>query len=194
MNFSTREIVLAGVFAALACCVAIVFRFVQPVLVPFSLLPMVFLLAGGVLPPRAAAASMLGYALLGLAGLPVLAAPPFGGVIYIFKPTFGFILGYAAGAWTVSMVIRRLGRSFPIYLAACTAGIIVLYLIGLPYLYIIIRFYLGQTVDIMRVLQIGFLPFIGLDLAKAFLSSVILVKIPVNRFLSGHSGSHSRTL
>ena len=46
----------------------------------------------------------------------------------------------------------------------------------------------------MRVLQIGFLPFIGLDLAKAFLSSVILVKIPVNRFLSGHSGSHSRTL
>jgi len=174
MKLSTREMVLAGVFTALACCFAVVFRLVQPALVPYSLLPMAALLAGGLLPRRVALASMTAYALIGLAGIPVFAAPPFGGLIYIFKPTFGFILGFCLAAYLVAWLLERTGRTWISYLAASIAGILAIYLVGLPYLYFILKFYLGQTVNVFRVLQIGFWPFIGLDLLKAVLAALIL--------------------
>ena len=104
---------------------------------------MVFLLAGGVLPPRAAAASMLGYALLGLAGLPVLAAPLRRSNLY-FQTYLRIYTGLCGRSLDGVHGHPQAGTQFPIYLAACTAGIIVLYLIGLPYLYIILRFYLGK--------------------------------------------------
>ncbi|ADI00942.1 MAG TPA: biotin transporter BioY [Syntrophothermus lipocalidus] len=177
MRFSTKEIVMAGMFAAFAAAVAVVFRLVQPVLVPFSLLPVVVLLAGGLLPKRVAAASMMVYTLLGLVGLPVFASPPYGGPVYVLKPSFGFILGFGVAAYLVAWIIEKLGRRRAAYLLASVAGILAIYAVGLPYLYLILKFYLGQAVDVYRVLKIGFWPFIGLDLIKAGIASVIIDEV-----------------
>ncbi|MDH7497937.1 MAG: biotin transporter BioY [Syntrophomonadaceae bacterium] len=174
---TSRELAMAGVMAALACCAAVVFRWVQPALVPFSVLPVVALVTGGLLRPRAAAASMGGYALIGLAGVPVFASPPFGGAVYIFKPTFGFILGYVAAAWTVAQVRRRLGLT-PLRAAVATlAGVAALYAVGLPYLYLVLRVYAGQTLDLARLLEIGFWPFIALDALKALVAAALVVQV-----------------
>ncbi len=177
MRFSTREIVMAGMFAAFAAAVAVVFRLVQPALVPFSLLPMVALLAGGLLPRRVAAASMGVYMLLGLVGLPVFASPPFGGLVYVLKPSFGFIMGFAAAAYAVAWITEKLGRSRAVCLVASIVGILAIYAVGLPYLYLILKFYLGQVVDVYKVLKIGFWPFIGLDLVKAVIASVLIEEV-----------------
>lgn len=177
MRFSTKEIVMAGMFAAFAAAVAVVFRLVQPALVPFSLLPMVVLLAGGLLPRRVAAASMAVYMLLGLVGLPVFASPPFGGPVYVLKPSFGFILGFAFAAYLVAWIIEKLGRSGAACLVASVAGILAIYAVGLPYLYLILKFYLGQAVDVYKVLKIGFWPFIGLDLVKAVVASFLISEV-----------------
>ena len=52
-------------------------------------------------------------------------------------------------------------------------GVVVIYLIGLPYLYVILNFYLGQAVSVVKVLYIGFIPFIVLDLVKAAVAAIM---------------------
>ena len=80
MKISTREIALAAMFTTIMCVITIMVRIFQPMMVlPFSLQPLVMLLAAYLLSPRAAFLSMLAYLLLGLIGLPVLYSPPYGG-------------------------------------------------------------------------------------------------------------------
>ena len=176
MKISTRELVLAALFTAVMCVVTILVRVFQPVMViPFSLQPLVCLVAASVLSPHAAFMSMLSYLLLGLIGLPVFASAPFGGPAYVLIPSFGFILGFPLAAWVQSKLIRR--RSLINFTLAGIAGVITYYLVGLPYLYLILNYYVGHTVNIIRLLKIGFLPFIVFDLAKITLAAILALEI-----------------
>lgn len=171
MKLSTRDIILGAMFAALAVVAAVLFRF-MPGVVPFSLVPFVAVLAGGMLGAKMGAISMLVYVLMGLVGLPVFEKPPFGGPSYVLQPTFGFLLGFIAGAYVTGKFIPRDGNAgFIRYFVASVAGVAVIYIVGLPYLYMLLNFYLGKTVSAIQVIKIGFLPFIGFDLLKAALAS-----------------------
>jgi biotin transport system substrate-specific component len=176
MKLSTREIVLAAFFTALICVLTIVVRSFQPVLViPFSLQPLVVLLAACLLSPSAAFLSMLAYVLLGLFGFPVFSKPPFGGPAYVLLPSFGFILAYPVAAWVQAKLIKQ--NNLLQFILAGTVGIAILYLIGLPYLYLILNFYTGHTVDVLGVLKIGFFPFIFFDILKIGVASWLAVEI-----------------
>lgn len=173
MKLSAKEISLAAMFAALAAVAAALFRFGAPV-VPFSLVPFVMLLAGMLLGPRLGAISMAVYVAMGLLGLPVFEKPPFGGPAYLLQPTFGFLIGYVLGAGAAGMALPRGGSPGPArYVLASLAGLAALYLAGLPYLYVILNFYLGKAVPVIKVIEIGFLPFIAFDLGKAVLASFL---------------------
>jgi len=125
----------------------------------------VMLLAAIMLSPRGVFLSMLAYLLLGLIGLPVFSLPPYGGPAYILVPSFGFLLAFPIAGWVQSRLIRR--TSGLIYFAAGVVAIVIYYLIGLPYMYFILNFYLGRTIDVLQIIKIGFLPFITFDLLKA---------------------------
>ncbi|MHB8916930.1 MAG: biotin transporter BioY [Desulfocucumaceae bacterium] len=173
MKLSARDISLAAMFAALAAVAAALFRFGTPV-VPFSLVPFVALLAGMLLGPRLGAVSMAVYMLMGLLGLPVFEKPPFGGPAYLLQPTFGFLLGFVLSAYVTGKLLPANGTPGVFrYLLASVAGLAALYLVGLPYLYVILNFYLGKAVPVIKVIQIGFLPFIAFDLLKAGLASFL---------------------
>ncbi|HOV80921.1 MAG TPA: biotin transporter BioY [Bacillota bacterium] len=172
-RFSARDITSAALFAALAVVAAMLVRFASAI-VPFSLLPFVAMLAGGLLGARLGALSMIVYILLGLAGVPVFAKPPFAGPAYILQPTFGFLLGFVAQAYITGILLKNREQSgFIRYFFSMLAGVAVLYLIGLPYLYVILNFYLGQNVSVAQVIAIGFTPVIALDLVKAAVASVL---------------------
>ena len=167
MKLTIREMILAALFAALAMVAAVLFRFGAPV-VPFSLVPFVMVLSGALLGARAGALAMLVYVLLGLTGLPVFEKPPFGGPAYVLQPTFGFLAGYIAGAYVTGALLPKKKEPGVIrYFLAMAGGLTALYLFGLPYLYLILNFYLGKTFSAWQVIKIGFLPFIGFDLLKA---------------------------
>lgn len=173
MKLTTREITLTALFAALAVVAAMLVRFGSAI-VPFSLLPFVVLLAGGILGSRLGALSMALYVLMGLIGLPVFARPPFGGPMYVLSPTFGFLLGYIVAAWTTGILLKQEENGpFWRYALASLAGLAVIYLCGLPYLYVIMNFYLGQSMPVAKVLQIGLLPFIVPDLLKALAAAAL---------------------
>jgi len=151
-------------------------RIFQPVMVlPFSLQPLVMLLAAYLLSPRAAFLSMLAYLLLGLIGLPVFSSPPYGGPAYILVPSFGFLLGFPPAAWIQSRLIKK--ATMTNFILAGLVGIIIYYIIGLPYMYLILNFYLKNSIDILKVIQIGFIPFITLDLAKMAVAALLARKL-----------------
>ncbi|MDD3023059.1 MAG: biotin transporter BioY [Syntrophomonadaceae bacterium] len=176
MKISTREMVWAAMFTALLCVLTILVRMVQPIIIiPFSLQPLVMLLAACLLSPPAAFLSMLAYLCLGLMGLPVFSVPPYGGPAYILLPSFGFLLAFPFAAWLQSKLIRK--NNLTNFILAGTLGVMVYYMLGLPYMYLILNFYLGHTVDVIKVIKLGFLPFIALDILKIILASFIALQV-----------------
>ncbi|ABI67464.1 biotin transporter BioY [Syntrophomonas wolfei] len=188
MRISTREMVLAAMFTALLCVLTILVRAFQPVMVmPFSLQPLVMLLAALLLSPLAASLSMLAYLLLGLIGLPVFSVPPYGGPAYVLLPSFGFLLGFPLAAYLQSWFLRHVwgkqhyhnaitGGKASILLKFSLSGllgIIIYYLLGLPYMYLILNFYLGHTVNVGQIIKLGFLPFVFFDLIKIAIAAII---------------------
>lgn len=172
-RFSARDITMAAVFAALAVVAAMLVRYGGSI-VPFSLMPFVVMLAGGVLGARLGALSMIVYILLGLVGVPVFASPPFGGPAYVLQPTFGFLPGFVGSAYVIGLLLRnREPSGMSVYFFSMVAGIAVYYLFGLSYLYVILNYYLGQAVSVVKVLYIGFIPFVALDLVKAAAAAVM---------------------
>lgn len=181
MNLTTRDITFTAVFTAAACMVGFALKIIPPALVPFSLLPLIAMLAGGLLGSRLGALSMVLYTLIGLVGLPVFSAPPFGGLSYIFQPTFGFVLGFIVCAFASGKILENKKKpTLYLYSAAMLAGLGGLYIVGLTYLYLILNLYLGRATGFAELLMLGFLPFILFDLVKAALA-VSLTRTIVKR-------------
>lgn len=178
MRIKVREMVLVSMFAALACIAAFVVRFGGAAIVPFSLIPLISMLAGLLLGARLGALSMAVYLALGLVGLPVFASPPYGGPTYFLVPTAGFLFGFVGGAYITGKIREQFAvKGFWGYLLAALAGLVIIYLIGLPYVYGILNYYMGKALGVDKVLGIAFIPYIGFDIIKALVSAVIAVPV-----------------
>lgn len=121
--------------------------------VPFTMQPLVVLLAGALLGGRLGAASQAAYLLAGAAGLPVFAAG--GGLAYLLGPTGGYLLAYPAAAFLAGALggpgrLRTLG--------ALLAGLAAIYAGGLAWLAVF------GTVD--TAVALGLRPFLLADLLK----------------------------
>src|SRR3954469_8913803 len=104
--------------------------------VPFTLQPLVVVLAGLMLGPVAGAASMLIYLAAGAAGLPVFSPVGLPGVARLFGPTGGYLIAYPVAAFTAGKLagtqptlLRRFG-------AAC-AGMALIFVGGIAQLSIL---------------------------------------------------------
>ena len=93
-----RELAISGLFAALIAAGAFIKITipVQPFPMHFTLQWFFVLMAGFLLGSRVAAASVGTYLLIGLLGVPVFAAG--GGIGYIVRPSFGYLLEFIAAA------------------------------------------------------------------------------------------------
>ena len=181
MKLTIQEMTRVALFSALIAISSLILKFGGELLVPFSILPLVVMLAGAILGARLGAFSVTVYVLIGLMGAPVFSKPPFGGVTYIFQPTFGFILGFIGAAYVTGWIVEKISSKHIIkYMGAMTVGILVMYMIGVPYLYGIMNFYLGKSFSMWKVIEVGVLPFIGLDLIKAVIAGAV-AKGVVNR-------------
>ena len=179
MKLTSREIALAGLMAAIMVVVTVITRipFVYAA-IPFSMQPLIAVLAGVLLGSRVGGLSILVYLLLGLVGLPVFAAEPFGGPAYVLKPTFGFLLGQVAAAFVAGKIMESgTQRGQLNYFLASVLGMGVIYLVGLPYLYVILNYLLGQAVPVLGVIKTGFLPFALWDLLKALVVALLAAAI-----------------
>jgi biotin transport system substrate-specific component len=174
MKLSTRDMTRVALFSSLICVASLVLKLGGDVLVPFSILPFMVMLAGGILGPRLGALSVAIYVLLGLLGIPVFAKPPFGGFTYILQPSFGFLPGFILAAFFIGAFLEKMPSEHILkYMLAMLLGIAVIYIVGIPYLFAIVKFYLGKPFGLWKAIQIGMLPFAGLDILKGLLAALV---------------------
>jgi len=177
-RFETRDIALIGLFAALTAVGAFI-RIPLPY-VPITMQVFFVLFAGLLLGARAGALSQLVYILIGLAGLPVFAEG--GGPGYVFHPSFGFLVGFVAAAWVMGFLSFKPGRDvnrLRIVLSSL-AALVVIYLIGIPYLYLAINYFLLQEISLVNAFKVG-LVFLPGDIIKvgvlAFIGPAVVKSI-----------------
>jgi len=114
---------------------------------------MMVYLSGLVLGSRAGALSQAIYLLLGLLGLPVFASG--GGPAYIVSPTFGYLVAFIPASFIVGMLVRRLrGR---LRILSIVAGMLVVYSIGVGYLYFSMNVLLDKPMMLYDAVRLGFL-------------------------------------
>ena len=164
----TRSLILTALFAALTAAGA--FLRVPAGASSFTLQVLFTCLAGVLLGPKYGALSQLIYVLLGLMGLPVFTTG--GGFSYLLQPTFGFLLGLIPMAWTVGRLAGDGSRPLRVALA-CAAGLAVLYLVGMPYMALILNVYLGKGLSLSALLWAGMLPFLPFDGLKIAVTALV---------------------
>ena len=140
MRFSPRRMILIALFAALTAVGGLI-RFPMGT-ISFTLQVFFCLLAGLLLGPLDGALSQALYIVIGLAGIPVFSEG--GGIGYVLMPTFGYLLGLIPCACLAGCFARDPGSRLPRMMAGAGAGILALYVIGVPYLYFIFNAFTGS--------------------------------------------------
>lgn len=174
MKNKTRMMILAALFAALTAVGAFI-RFPLGTM-SVTLQFMFTAMAGVLLGAKWGAVSQAVYLVLGLVGLPVFTMG--GGIGYVMQPSFGFLLGLIPTAWVIGRLTAGEGGHWRIVLA-CLAGLAVLYLIGLPYMYLIMKLYLHKSITVWTAIKAGMLVYLPGDAIKIALT-VLLYK-PLRR-------------
>ncbi|MDQ6829540.1 MAG: biotin transporter BioY [Gemmatimonadota bacterium] len=164
-----QRIALIGV-VGFAAAVAAASQLAMPIpgtAVPLTLQPMLVVLAGLWLGPRRGAASMFLFLAAGAAGLPVF-APIAGlphGVMRFLGPTGGYLWMYPVAAFVAGALGARATTWYERVLAAA-AGILTLFVGGVAQLAV-------MSGDLFTAIQLGFLPFVAVDAAKAILAGLL---------------------
>ena len=175
MKISTKEMVLVSLFTALTAIGA--FLSIPLGDVPITLQSMFTILSGLLLGPKLGSLSQLVYVLLGLSGVRIFAGLS-GGPQTILKPSFGFLIGFIFAAFIVGKIAHgENSTDFKRIFLATLVGTFIIYLFGLPHMYIILNTVMGKAISISTAIKTGCLIFLPGDILKAFLSSLIASKV-----------------
>lgn len=163
-------LVLSGV--ALVALLAKVSIFIGPV--PLTGQTLGVIVVGAALGSRRGAAALTTYLLAGLAGAPVFSSAV-AGPAAVLLPSFGFILGFIPAAFLAGWFAERTWDRRPaLAFVGFAAASVVPFLIGVPYLAVILGTVLGAEVTVSSVLEAGVAPFILPGLIKAALAALII--------------------
>ncbi len=174
MKIKTRDMILVAVFAALTAIGAFIKIPIPPV--PITLQFLFCACAGVLLGSRLGMFSQLLYLAIGLSGIPIFTKG--GGLSYIFQPTFGYLIGFVLCAFIIGKLTEDLDEmNFKNVFFPVIAGMLSVYLLGVPYLYMILKYYVGADITFYTAIKTGFLMFIIQDIGWSVLITFIAVKI-----------------
>ena len=112
------------------------------------------------------------YLLGGLIGIPWFAAG--GGIGYVLKPTFGFLLSFVAAAYIIALGRKK---SFTVLLVYAFLATFSVWIIGMFYLTAINTIYLGKTGSYVSAFMAIFSIDLIFDFVLAYVSSIIGVRV-----------------
>lgn len=147
---TTSKITYCAVFTALITIGAFI-QIPVPYMDYFTLQFFFVLLAGILLGSKLGGLAVLLYVIIGLIGLPVFASG--GGLAYILRPSFGYLLGFIVGAYLTGLICEKTTFStIKKYTLAISIGLLATYVIGLSYKYFILNYYVGTPISWKLVL------------------------------------------
>ena len=169
-NLKAKDLVMCSLFVALII-VGTFIRVPIPVL-PFTLQLLFTMLAGLLLGPELGATAVVVYIILGLIGLPVFTEG--GGFAYVLKPSFGYIIGFAFGAYATGKIANNDKRpDMKRLLKANFVGLAIVYIMGMVYYYFISNFYLGSPIGLKAIIIYCFLLAVPGDIVLCFLGAFL---------------------
>lgn len=170
----TKSLIYCGLFTALIAVGAFI-KIPIPV-VPFTLQYLFTMMAGLLLGPRLGTLSVFCYMLLGLAGLPIFSEG--GGIWYVFKPSFGYIIGFCVGTFVTGWLVNRSRKkSVGSYLVANLAGLFFVYAIGMIYYYVICNFVIDSPIAVWPLFLYCFILAVPGDLCLSLLGAVLAKRV-----------------
>ncbi|MCE7793013.1 biotin transporter BioY [Salipaludibacillus sp. CUR1] len=182
-QFQIVDLTKGAVFIALMAIGANLAAFIPLGPVPLTFQTVVAILAGILLGKKLGAFSMIGYLLVGFIGVPVLAGFS-GGFHVIASPTLGFLISFVVLAFAAGAIIEKSPRpTLLTFFMASYAGLIINYLIGVPYLYFHSNFILGLDGVQLLPIAAGMTPFFIKDLVLATFTAILAPQLlkAVNR-------------
>lgn len=170
----TKNLIYCGLFTALIAIGAFI-KIPVPV-VPFTLQFLFTMLAGLLLGSKLGAFSVLAYMILGLAGLPIFAEG--GGVWYLFKPSFGYIIGFCIGTFVTGLIAERMKeKTVPRYLAANFTGLLIVYAVGMIYYYVICNYVINTPIAVGPLFLYCFVLAVPGDICLCILAAFLVKRV-----------------
>ncbi len=168
----TKELCAGALICALICVSAFI-KIPSPLL-PITLQTLFVSLAGLLLGGKKGALCVGVYVFMGLLGLPVFAEG--GGLAYVLKPSFGYIIGFVFSALITGFLAER-KTNLRHFILSSFAGMTAVYIFGLIYYYLIGTFYLGSVPEIRDLFVYCFLITLPGDILMCIIASVVGVRV-----------------
>ena len=166
----TQNMILCALFVALITVGAFL-RVPVPV-VPFTLQFLFTMLAGLLLGGKRGFLAVLVYLFMGLLGLPIFAEG--GGIAYLLKPSFGYLIGFAVASYVTGVIAYRTPTpGYRRLLAAALIGLGIVYLFGMVYYYLISDFYLGNPIGLWPLFLYCFVLAVPGDLVLCIVGAML---------------------
>lgn len=132
------------------------------------------ILVGAALGARRGAAALTTYMVAGLAGAPIFAGAV-AGPGYVLMPSFGFVIGFIPAAFVAGWFAERAWDRKPwLAFVGFVAASIIPFIVGVPYLALILATVLGQDITLAGVFEAGVWPFIVPGLIKAAVAALLV--------------------
>lgn len=168
--------VLVSIFAALTAVGA--FIKIPIPFVPFTLQWLFCALSGIILGARLGALSQILYVGMGLIGIPIFTEG--GGLSYIFKPTFGYLIGFIVASYVIGKLSSKIKDITFIKLLLCIlSGLFFVYFFGVLHLYLIYNLYMGDSKTIGWAIFYGFIICVGGDLVISISVALLSLRLKV---------------
>jgi biotin transport system substrate-specific component len=173
-KLQVRDMTLIAMFTALSAVGG--FLKIPTPIVPITLQVVFTTMAGLVLGKKKGALSVALYIILGLIGLPIFTKG--GGIQYIFESTFGYLIGFAVGAYITGAIAHsKENPSLIRLIVASVVNLIVVYIIGSIYGYVILNYVNHLEYGVKAVIGAFVTPFILKDFILMILTSVFASKL-----------------
>lgn len=138
--------------------------------VPITLQTFFVLLSGAMLGSNLGAVAQLGYIFLGISGLPIFTGAG-SGLLYLLGPTGGYLFGFVLAGLFIGRFIKHSQNNLFFTLAIFFLADSLLLACGVIWL----KFLFGYP--LLKLLFIGFIPFLPGDLLKAGAAAIIYLKL-----------------
>ena len=141
---------------------------------PFTLQMLVVFVIPAIFGSRLSFYGVLLYLVLGLIGLPIFASG--GGISYLMRPSFGFLIGFLLAVIPSGIIAKRMDNVYG-YTLSTLVSLVIIYSIGFIYFYLSINYLKDKAMDISTALDLSVYPFILPAILKVVVAIVLIVII-----------------
>lgn len=152
MKLKTKDVAICGLFIAFIAIGAFLkISIPLPVYDMSFTLQWLFVICAALLLEQKQAVTVVGlYLVMGLVGIPIFAHG--GGIGYVLRPGFGFLLGFFVAVVIMSAMVKH-GKKYGFWLclASSSVGMVAYYAVGAVYFYLMTNLYIKTPIDFKTV-------------------------------------------